>query len=111
MKTFTNREINQLSLNAKSYSLVILKPGPNSGHDTSPAPMMEHGRRNFGLLDAGVLASSLTVLDGSEVFGVRAFIATVDETIAIMNDDPCVAAGVFTFEVHPCRGFVGDSLP
>jgi len=111
MKTFTNREINQLSLSAKSYSLVILKPGPNSGDDTSPALMMEHGRRNFGLLDAGVLAASLTVLDGSEVFGVRAFIATVDETIAIMNDDPCVATGVFTFEVHPCRGFVGDSLP
>jgi hypothetical protein len=28
-----------------------------------------------------------------------------------MNDDPGVQAGVFTFEVHPCRGFPGDSLP
>jgi hypothetical protein len=111
MKTLTNDEMNELLLSAKSYSLVILKPGPNSGDDTSPALMLEHGRRNFGLLDAGVLAASLTVLDGSEVWGVRAFIGTIDETIAIMNEDPGVAAGVFTFEVHPCRGFAGDSLP
>ncbi|HEY2501677.1 MAG TPA: hypothetical protein VGI68_09700 [Mycobacterium sp.] len=111
MKTFTNREMNELLLSAKSYSLVILKSGPNSGDDMSPALMLEHGRRNFGLRDSGVLAASLTVLDGSEVWGLRAFIGSVDETIAIMNDDPGVAAGVFTFEVHPCRGFAGDSLP
>jgi len=29
----------------------------------------------------------------------------------IMNDDPGVAAGVFTYQVHPCRGFPGDALP
>jgi len=28
-----------------------------------------------------------------------------------LNDDPGVQAGVFTFEVHGCRGFPGDSLP
>ncbi len=28
-----------------------------------------------------------------------------------MNDDPGVAAGVFTYQVHPCRGFPGDALP
>jgi len=28
-----------------------------------------------------------------------------------MGDDPGVAAGVFTYEVHPCRGFPGDALP
>jgi hypothetical protein len=39
------------------------------------------------------------------------FAATVDDTIAIMGDDPGVASGVFTYEVHPCRGFAGDSLP
>jgi hypothetical protein len=39
------------------------------------------------------------------------FTGSVDETAAIMTDDPGVQAGVFTFEVHPCRGFPGDSLP
>ncbi len=28
-----------------------------------------------------------------------------------MGDDPGVQAGVFTFEVHGCLGFPGDSLP
>jgi hypothetical protein len=69
MKTFTNDEMNALLVSAQSYSLVILKPGPNSGDDTSPAIMLEHGRRNFGMLDAGVVTVSLTVLDGSEIFG------------------------------------------
>ena len=39
------------------------------------------------------------------------FTGTVDETVAVMNDDPGVQAGVFTFEVHGCLGFPGDSLP
>jgi len=34
-----------------------------------------------------------------------------DKLAAIMGDDPGVAAGVFTYEVHSCRGFPGDSLP
>jgi hypothetical protein len=28
-----------------------------------------------------------------------------------MADDPGVQAGIFTFEVHACRGFPGDALP
>jgi hypothetical protein len=53
----------------------------------------------------------LPVTDGSDVCGVGVFNGTVDETVALMNDDPGVQAGVFTFEVHGCRGFPGDSLP
>ena len=58
-----------------------------------------------------MLAVVLPVTDGSDVCGIGVFAATVDDTTAIMNDDPGVAAGVFTYEVHPCRGFPGDSLP
>jgi hypothetical protein len=50
-------------------------------------------------------------MDGSEVCGVCVFDRTVEEATAIMNDDPGVRAGVFTFEVHPCGGFPGDALP
>ena len=28
-----------------------------------------------------------------------------------MDDDPGVLAGVFRYELHPCRGFPGDHLP
>jgi hypothetical protein len=37
--------------------------------------------------------------------------ADPEETIRIMDDDPGVKAGVFTYEIHPCRSFPGDSLP
>jgi hypothetical protein len=65
----------------------------------------------FGLRDDGELAVVLPVADGSDVCGICVFTGTVEETIAIMNEDPGVRAGVFTFEVHPCRGIPGDALP
>ena len=111
MKTFTDEEMSRLLPTAKPYSVVILKQGPNFGDDTAPGIVWEHGRRNFALRDDGVLAVVLPVTDGSDVCGIAVFAATVDATTAIMGDDPGVAAGVFTYEVHPCRGFPGDSLP
>ena len=53
----------------------------------------------------------LPVADESDVCGIGVFAATVDETTALMSDDPGVAAGVFTYQVHACRGFPGDALP
>jgi hypothetical protein len=111
MKNFTDDEMNALLPTAKPYSTVILKQGPNFTADTAPAVIWEHGRRNFGLRHEGVLAVVLPVTDGSDVCGVGVFNGTVDESVALMNDDPGVQAGVFTFEVHGCRGFPGDSLP
>ena len=111
MKAFTDDEMNALLPTAQAYIVVILKQGPNFTDDTAPAVIWEHGRRNFGLRDDGVLAVVLPVTDGFNVCGVAVFAATIDDTTAIMNDDPGVAAGVFTYEVHPCRGFPGDSLP
>lgn len=101
----------QLLPTAKPYSVVILKQGPKFGDDATPDIVWQHGRRNFGLRDDGVLAVVLPVTDGSDVCGIAVFAATVDETTAIMGDDPGVAAGVFTFEVHSCRGFPGTRCP
>jgi hypothetical protein len=111
MKTFPDDEMNQLASTARPYSLVILKPGPNSFDDTAPSLIWEHARRNLGLHDAGVLAATLVVLDDSELWGIRVLTGTVDDTVALLNDDPAVAAGVLTFEVHPCRGLGGHLLP
>jgi hypothetical protein len=109
-RTFTDEEMGELLPSAKAYSVVILKQGPKYGDETAPAIIWEHGRRNFGLRDDGVLAVVLPVTDGSEVCGIGVFNTTVEDTAAIMADDPGVAAGVFTFEVHSCRGFPGDAL-
>ena len=111
MKTFTDEEMGRLLPTAKPYSVAILKKGLNFDDDASPGIIWEHGRRNFGLRDDGVLAVVLPVTDGSDVCGIGVFAATVDDTTAIMRDDPGVTAGVFTYEVHACRGFPGDALP
>jgi hypothetical protein len=111
MKTFTDEEMGQLLPTTKSYSVTILKRGPNFADDGALPIIWEHGRRNFGLRDDGVLAVVLPVTDDSDVCGIGVFAASIEDATAIMNDDPGVAAGVFTFEVHPCRGFPGDALP
>ena len=28
-----------------------------------------------------------------------------------MDEDPAIEAGIFIYEIHPCMGFPGDSLP
>ncbi|ORV65098.1 hypothetical protein AWC03_03265 [Mycobacterium europaeum] len=111
MKHFTDQEMGELLPSAREYSVVVLKRGPRFGDESSPAIIWEHGRRNFGLRDDGVLAVVLPVADESDVCGIGVFAATVDETTAIMQEDPGVAANVFTYQVHPCRGFPGDALP
>ncbi|ATA28248.1 hypothetical protein MLM_1661 [Mycobacterium lepraemurium] len=111
MKVFTDEETGRLLTTAKPYSVVILKRGPGFGDESAAGVIWEHGRRNFGLRDDGVLAVVLPASDGSDVCGVGVFAATVDETTRIMGEDPGVAAGVFTYEVHACRGFPGGALP
>ena len=111
MKTFTDDEMMALLSTAKPYSVLILRAGPNFASDDAPPVIWEHGRRNFGLRADGVLAVVLPVRDDSDVCGVGVFAGSVEETTAIMAADPGVLAGVLTFEVHPCVGFPGDTLP
>ncbi|HEY2292060.1 MAG TPA: hypothetical protein VGM86_15280 [Thermoanaerobaculia bacterium] len=95
----------------KPYCVVILKAGPNRQTPGVEKIVWEHGRRNFQLRADGPLAIVCPVMDGSEVSGIGIFNAGVEETRALMEEDPGVRAGVFVYEVHPCRSFPGDSLP
>ncbi len=47
----------------------------------------------------------------SEVSGVGVFTTDVEETRRLMEGDPGVQAGWFTFDVHASRSFPGDVLP
>ena len=49
--------------------------------------------------------------DGSAVTGIGIFATTPETVDLIMPRDPGVRAGVFTYEIHPTRGFPGGSLP
>jgi hypothetical protein len=95
----------------RSYSVVILRDGPRADHPDRGAIVWEHGRRNFRLRAAGLLAVVLPIRDESEVDGIGVFDLDPDQTRAVMEADPGVQAGVFAFEVHPARSFPGDRLP
>jgi hypothetical protein len=49
--------------------------------------------------------------DETELAGIGIFDAEPAEVSRIMDEDPGVKAGIFTYEVHPCRGFPGSALP
>jgi hypothetical protein len=95
----------------RPYSVVILRDGPRADHPDRERLVWEHGRRNFRLRAAGLLAVVLPIRDDSAVDGVGVFDLDPDETRAVMEADPGVQAGVFAFEVHPARSFPGDRLP
>ena len=73
----------------------------------------EHGRRTFALRGHGVLAIVLPATDDSDWagVGVGVFAAAPEQGSEILDHDPGVEAGTFTYEVHPVSGFPGSSLP
>jgi hypothetical protein len=98
-------------LRTRTYSVVLLRRGPAYDPPHSDGIIWEHGRRNFALRAAGLLAIVCPINDGSGLAGVGIFDAEPDEVKRIVAEDPAIIAGVLTFEIHPCRSFPGDSLP
>jgi hypothetical protein len=109
--TITDEFMREMISRTKPYCIVILKAGPNKHEPGADKIIWEHGRRNFALRAEGVLSIVCPVNDGSDVSGVGIFNATVEEVRRIMDEDPGVQAGVFVYELHPCRSFPGDGLP
>jgi hypothetical protein len=100
----------QLAL-TREYTLIILKAADGHDQEGRGPIAWEHGRRNFALRAEGLLRIVCPVMDGGPVCGVGIFDAGVDEVRRLMDEDPGVRAGLFTYEVHPTRSFPGDALP
>ena len=96
---------------SKEYTVVVLNAGPNYDTPDAPATIFEHGRRNFALRAEGVLPIVCRVTDDSTCKGIGIFDVPLDEVIRIMDTDPGVQAGLFTYEAHPVRSFPGATLP
>ncbi len=111
MTTITDEYMREMLGKTREYTLVILKAGPAHGSEGSAAIVFEHGRRNFALRAEGILSIVCPVRDGSRISGIGIFNAGPDRIREIMDDDPGVRAGIFTYEIHPCRSFPGDCLP
>jgi hypothetical protein len=111
MITITDDYMREMLPKTKKYCIVILKAGPEGQQPGVEKIIWEHGRRNFALKAEGLMPIVCPVMDGSEVNGVGIFAAGAEETRKIMDEDPGVQAGVFVYELHPCRSFPGSSLP
>ena len=111
MATITDEYMRQMMPTTKNYTVVILKSGTKRNEPGVEKIIWEHGRNNFSLRADGILSIVCPVTDGSDVCGVGIFNGTPEEIKKIMDDAPGVKAGVFVYEVHPCRSFPGDSLP
>lgn len=111
LPAITDEYMMQMIGTAKNYCAVILKAGPNKSMDGVQKIIWEHGRRNFSLRAEGLLSVVCPISDGSDVSGIGIFNADADKVKEIMDGDPGVQAGVFIYEIHPCRSFSGDRLP
>jgi hypothetical protein len=107
----TDEYMRSMLQTTKAYTVVILKAGPNKQAEGADAIVWEHARRNFSLRADRLLSIVCPINDGSDVSGVGIFDLDPDETAKVMDDDPGVKAGVFVYELHPCRSFPGDTLP
>jgi len=95
----------------KAYTAIVLRTTETFVRPGADQVVWEHGRRNMALVDAGLLSIVLPVTDDSELAGFGIFALTPEETVTVMDADPGVRAGVFSYEVHPVRGFPGSALP
>lgn len=95
----------------RGYTIAILKKGPGYNPPQSDAIIWEHGRRNYALRAAKLLAIVCPIPGKSELAGISIFDADADTVQHIMSEDPAVEAGILTFEVHPTFSFPGDCLP
>jgi hypothetical protein len=94
----------------REYAVVLLRASEQYGRQGSDALIWEHGRRNFSLRADGLLSIVCPVTDDTELCGVAIFNTSVEQARQLMDEDPGVQAGVFSYEVHPVRSFPGDTL-
>lgn len=111
MQPLTDEQFNAWRAKARTYTAVILRPGPHREDEGASAIILQHGRRNMELHEDGRLAIVCPVTEKSDLSGIGIFDLDRDETRAVMEGDPAVQAGVLVYDVYEVRGFPGDALP
>lgn len=92
------------------YTVALLRATDRFIRPEVDATVWEHGRRNMALVQAGLMPIVLPVSDDSDLAGIGIFTTDAAATATILDDDPGVRAGIFTYELHPVRGFPGATL-
>jgi hypothetical protein len=111
LPTISDQFMHDRLATVRSYTAVLLRTTETFvGPDTRPI-VWEHGRRNFALMHAGIVALVLPAADDSDWAGLYVFTVDPDAVRTVMDSDPGVVAGIFSYEIHPVRGFPGSALP
>lgn len=112
MTTITDAQIHDWWESTAPYTIMILS---NRGrHEAVPdrkAIIKAHERRMIALHADGVLPIVCPARDRGELAGVAIFAADPDQTARIMDEDPGVRAGLYSYQVHPCSSVPGSVLP
>src|SRR5579871_3679459 len=111
MPDFTDDMMMERLKQARVYTLCILHKTAKMQEPGTDKIVWEHGRRNMKLNSEGVLAVVCPIRDESDLSGIGIFAADVEETKRVLEGDPGVQAGIFSYELHVCRGFPGNALP
>lgn len=111
MSGITDEYMRDMLQTTKRYTLVILHRTSKRSEPGADGTVWEHGRRNFELRRDGLLCIvGPVVRDESDLTGLCIFTTDLEQTRKIMNEDPTVRAGIFTYEAHVIEGFPGDAL-
>ena len=111
MAIITDEYMHQMLENAREYCVCIIRMTPKRKEPGANKLVWEHGRRNFALRADGVISIVCPIADDSGVSGVYIFNADMQKVTEIMEQDPAIKAGIFTYELHPSKSFPGDELP
>ena len=107
----TDEYMQQMRDRTHPYTIMLLRKTAKRSEPGADAIVWEHGRRNHALRVDGKLAIVCPIRDHDQWAGLGIFDTTVEEARAIMDEDPGVQAGIFTYELLPTRSFPGDALP
>ena len=112
MATITDEYMRERLVHTRPYTVVLLRRTATYRRPEVDAIVWEHGRRNFSLRADGDLAVVLPVTsEPGDLAGIGIFTGMPEEVALLMDADPGVVAGIFTYEIVSVRGFPGDGLP
>lgn len=111
----TDEKIREWIQSAAPYTIMILRrTDAFSEAADRDKTVWEHARRMISLQARGIMPIVCPCRDDrddTDLSGIGIFAADPDRTARIMDEDPAVQAGLYTFEVHPCRSVPGSALP
>jgi hypothetical protein len=112
LPAITDQTMRELIGRTQPYTAMLLLETAGFTRPEVDPIVWEHGRRMMALAEHGILAILLPDdNDPTDWSGLGIFAASADEVRAIMDHDPGVEAGIFTYEIHPVRGFPESHFP